>query len=153
MEYKSAGAISEHDLSHGYCLTEKKQELHVALFLISNQWPKRLWYIWFESSILILFSEQYLGGGGAGGGAESIQQAQTALCVCVGNLAAGGMPGQTAYCETLFMLLSAAKIRKLQLQISQITFVPAQHCGTKNGIKKYNTIKKVAVPTPKHYYA
>lgn len=37
MEYKSAGAISEHDLSHGYCLTEKKQELHVALFLISNQ--------------------------------------------------------------------------------------------------------------------
>lgn len=70
--------------------------------------------IWFESGILILFSEQYLGGG-AGRGAESIQQAQTALCVCVGNLAAGWMPGQTAHCEALFMLLSAAKIRKLQL--------------------------------------
>ena len=39
MEYKSAGAISERDLSHGRCLTEKKQELHDAWFLISNQWP------------------------------------------------------------------------------------------------------------------
>lgn len=34
-------------------------------------------------------SEPYLCGVGAGcGGAESVQQAQAALCVCVGNLAA-----------------------------------------------------------------
>lgn len=50
------------------------------------------------------------------GAAESVQQAQAALGVRVGDLAARRMPGQTTHGEAFLMLLSAAKHRRIQPQ-------------------------------------
>lgn len=58
---------------------------------------------------------QYLGDVGVGWGAESVQQAQASLSVCVGDLTAWRMPGQTAHREAFLMLLPAAEKRPLQV--------------------------------------
>lgn len=57
-----------------------------------------------------MFCVQYLAGVGVGrGGAQTVQHAQAALRVCVGDLTAWRVPGQTADCEALLVLLPAEK--------------------------------------------
>lgn len=75
------------------------------------------------SSILWVLWCVYLAGVGVGG-AESVQQAQATLRVCVGDLAPGRMPGQAADCEAFLVLLPAAQMRHRLQRLSHQLLTP-----------------------------